>query len=974
MGQSSAHMKKAKLRSSIIEWLALFAVAVQAPLAFSQAVELAAGQAVLTQVNAGEISLKLVVHDKKNRPVLDLKPGEIEVTDSGSPATLNGLRLVTGKQEFEHLVTLVFDRPVPIAGTANLTDPSTIQTERATVTKILKLFPQDGFSFCVLNVEGRLRLQHGFTSDRRALEEAVKAATEPIRPVDSSPVNQAEQQLLTVALTGADVSGKPVSARDRVLAQALFSALNNSGHIAQDQHLRPSLAGLLALAQSQHTISQKKDVIYFTSMQDRQVDSRARDAIKSIIGTANLAGMSIYVVDMNSLDRMGSQMSAQDAFGLQPAAIQARGLAPVEKDTDHNDMQNLAEETGGSYITGDRLRKSVDEMIEDTTTYYVASYPSPNNELDGEFHSVVVKPLRAGIRIRSQAGYLALPPHAGAGYSPQTFELSLLKILSGTQLPTDVAFRAAILQRGGLADGNIDTLAVEVPLSSLDLREDSNSGIYLAHISIVADVKDKSGTIVEHFSAEIPRRGLLKDAEMARFEAITLQRHFLASPGQYILEAAILDCNSGKAGAQRISFELPAAAAIPSLGNMALVRRLEPFGPGDDPSDSLRHGNDKVTPNLSGQLPPGAKEVSVFFVAHTSLHAEDAATLKALVFRDGKLLGGAPPITQQAGASEFSSYLTSFSIDPPMDGLYEVRINLSQGGKTAEASVSFTMAGARSAKADPPDPEVDAAALETSPRPVGPLVIALPPNPMKRPAPDELRSILADARRNAMDYRASLPNFMCQRVTDRSIDQDGNGKWKHKDKFTELLTYFDHEESRTMLEIEQDGERIHEDTGDSEGVQSAGEFGAVVTGLFRPASKAEFQWKETGVLADGTVQVFDYRVAREDSTLNLRISPNEVVTVGFHGQVFIDSATRCVRRISQVVDKVPKGFPIHATSVSVDYDYVAINNHDYLLPVGAQIIVRKGRRETDMNEIEFRNFRRFGSTLRILDDVREVKP
>ena len=102
-----------------------------------------------------------------------------------------------------------------------------------------------------------------------------------------------------------------------------------------------------------------------------------------------------------------------------------------------------------------------------------------------------------------------------------------------------------------------------------------------------------------------------------------------------------------------------------------------------------------------------------------------------------------------------------------MDGLYEVRINLSQGGKTAEASVSFTMAGARSAKADPPDPEVDAAALETSPRPVGPLVIALPPNPMKRPAPDELRSILADARRNAMDYRASLPNFMCQRVTDR---------------------------------------------------------------------------------------------------------------------------------------------------------------------------------------------------------------
>lgn len=284
------------------------------------------------------------------------------------------------------------------------------------------------------------------------------------------------------------------------------------------------------------------------------------------------------------------------------------------------------------------------------------------------------------------------------------------------------------------------------------------------------------------------------------------------------------------------------------------------------------------------------------------------------------------------------------------------------------------MAGVRPEEADSPAAETDSSALEASPRPVGPLVITSPANPMKRPAQDELDAILADARKNAMDYRASLPNFICERVTDRSIDQDGSGHWKHIDKFTELLTYFDHEENRTMLEIEQDGHKTHEDTGQEEGVQSAGEFGAVMTGLFRPSSKADFQWKETDVLADGTVQVFDYRVARENSTLNLRTGSNEVATVGFHGQVLIDSATRSVRRISQVVDKMPKGVPVRATSVSVDYDYVAINNHDYLLPVGAQILLRKRRRETDMNQIEFRNFRRFGSTMRILDDVREVKP
>ncbi|MFZ0744721.1 MAG: hypothetical protein WAM85_09940 [Terracidiphilus sp.] len=52
--------------------------------------------------------------------------------------------------------------------------------------------------------------------------------------------------------------------------------------------------------------------------------------------------------------------------------------------------------------------------------------------------------------------------------------------------------------------------------------------------------------------------------------------------------------------------------------------------------------------------------------------------------------------------------------------------------------------------------------------------------------------------------------------------------------------------------------------------------------------------------------------------------------------------------------------------MSVDYDYVSIGGHDYLMPIGAQVILNKGRNMTDLNEIGFRNFHRFGSTARIL--------
>jgi hypothetical protein len=155
---------------------------------------------------------------------------------------------------------------------------------------------------------------------------------------------------------------------------------------------------------------------------------------------------------------------------------------------------------------------------------------------------------------------------------------------------------------------------------------------------------------------------------------------------------------------------------------------------------------------------------------------------------------------------------------------------------------------------------------------------------------------------------------------------------------------------------------------------SVGEFEDVIADLFQPSSKANFQWKETGTLGDRTVQVFDYKVAQENSTFSLRVIQDRVITVGYHGQVFVDSKTRGIRRITEVADNIPVNFPIHAASVSVDYDYVAINNHDYLLPVGAQVLFQKGRRETALNEIAFRKFHRFGSNMKIVSNLPEAKP
>ena len=972
----------------IVRLPALFAFTVAASWASGQAAQPSASQAVDMHLNVEEVSLDLVVDYKNNKPILDLKPEELEITDDKSPVKLSSLLLVSGKQESDHLITLVFDGTNRVAETGHKMDPSSMKSERDAAAKILKMVPENGFSISVLNVEGRLRLQHGFTHDRKTLAQAISAATGLDKSANGGPVNEPEKQMVAELQAGTNSSGKPASTAEHTQALALYSALNQSGRIAQDQHIRPSLAGLLALEQAMQRIPHRKTVIFFTSFQKTQADSRAKDAIQSIIGSADQAGVSIYIVDLSSSDRIEQQFTQNDLQGLNivgpdpfagvsPAPLAARDPVmdgeSIDKYPDNNaDLQHLAEGTGGRYVTNNRIEESLKRMIQDMTMYYEASYHFPIKEYDGKYHTVAVKSLRHGLKIRYQTGYLALPPNAVAGDRPQPFELPLQKILRESVLPTDLNFRAAILRMEDRPEGNVTTLAIETPLSSLEIREDSSTNLYSAHLSIVANIKDKAGAVVEHFSADIPRRGALKDIEMTKYEAISMDRSFIAAPGQYLLEAAVLDQNSGKAGAQRISFEIPNASAMPSLSDMVLVRQTGLVRAEDDPSDPLRHGNDKVTPNLSGQLPPGAKEVSVFLIAHSDQHAADAAKLNIQVLKDGKPLGNAQIAARQDEKSEFSSYLTKFSIDPKMDGPYEVKAILNQGGSSAQASATLMLTGIRPSSADAADPCLPP--LDAVAHPAGPLVISFPENPIQAPRPEELQAILADARQFAMDYRSSLPNFVCTQITNRSVDLSGSMQWKHEDKLTERLTYFNQEESRTLLEVEANGRKSHDATENPRGMLSAGEFGVALSGLFRPASKADFTWKKTGVLGDETVQVFDYRVARENSTFNLRVSSVDVITVGYHGQVFIDSATRNVRRVTQVVDDVPKKYPIHATSVSVDYDYVMINKHDYLLPVGAEIMLRKGQRETDLNEIEFRHFRRFGSNARILDPTSLVNP
>ena len=91
--------------------------------------------------------------------------------------------------------------------------------------------------------------------------------------------------------------------------------------------------------------------------------------------------------------------------------------------------------------------------------------------------------------------------------------------------------------------------------------------LYSAQLSIVAQIKDKAGTVLEKFGEDIPYRGALEQIQKAKSQVVTLQRHFDAPPGEYVIEVAIQDRLGGKVGAQRIPFEIADESGGPSLSD-----------------------------------------------------------------------------------------------------------------------------------------------------------------------------------------------------------------------------------------------------------------------------------------------------------------------------------------------------------------------------------------------------------------------
>jgi len=199
----------------------------------------------------------------------------------------------------------------------------------------------------------------------------------------------------------------------------------------------------------------------------------------------------------------------------------------------------------------------------------------------------------------------------------------------------------------------------------------------------------------------------------------------------------------------------------------------------------------------------------------------------------------------------------------------------------------------------------------------------------------------------------------------RFTSKAGVQNWKAKDTITELLRYSGGKEVHQILEV--NGVRNAIDRSQVKGLMTKGEFGEFLDAVYSPDAHAEFAWQGRTLVEGQEAHVFAYKVKRNNSIYSLStVDGRSRVNSAFHGVIHIDANSLATRFVSIEALDIPVQALYGESTVSVNYGYFTFNGEKFLLPKSAALSVRVGKRQLLKDEMQFRNYRKYGATSNLI--------
>jgi hypothetical protein len=216
----------------------------------------------------------------------------------------------------------------------------------------------------------------------------------------------------------------------------------------------------------------------------------------------------------------------------------------------------------------------------------------------------------------------------------------------------------------------------------------------------------------------------------------------------------------------------------------------------------------------------------------------------------------------------------------------------------------------------------------------------------------------------AVTFTNGLPNFVCEQMTTRYMEQSRSEGWQPLDIVTAKVIYEDGKEN--YKEITVGGKRTNKSMLELGGSTSTGEFASTLRSLFSEASRAQFKLVQSTTLNGSPAAIYDFKVTLNNSDWYIKVG-GQALRPAYSGSVWIDKASAQVRRIEMQADNIPQDFPLDSIQWAVDYDEVSLGTAKFLLPVHADNLgCQRGSPICTKNSTDFRNYHKYSGESTIL--------
>jgi VWFA-related protein len=580
----------------------------------------------VVRITSALVQTDVVVTDKSDRVVPDLKLSDFEVYENGKRQELKfmeyvgldtGLRAEGARPDAslpesaraERELTAKDVRRVVAFVVDDLTIPyADLMTVRQILTDFVDNKMRDGDLVAIVRVIGGKGLLQQLTSDRQLLRRAIaelNVATNPFMLYNNPPETRQTSTQPLGASEGGEINFEDLGLQDfsdpnnetQRYYRGLFS-LSTASYVLDSMKELPgrktmvlisggipifetSAAGTV-FSNMTYLINQLSDHAARAGVVINTLDPRGLKATPGVRGFDDTPARSALSTPDASFGRGGSTAGRADI--TTPGGDDVFGSTLAGGDQ-HLSLATLANTTGGvSVVNTNNFRDALDKTLARSTGYYILAY-SPSEKFDNKFRKIEVKVKRDGTKVYAHQGYFARADVARS--APPTKEEAILAAAKSPLARRDIDLSANIVLKPSPAT-NKTALDIHMLIDPRGLNfKQGEDGKYRTSFDLVGFVYDQLGRLRGGFSETVSPALTPDEYKRVLATGFTYSASTELPHGNFQFRGVVRETETGNTGTLSKYLEVPDLATGRLAMSSLFLFAADPAQPKGTPSPLL---------------------------------------------------------------------------------------------------------------------------------------------------------------------------------------------------------------------------------------------------------------------------------------------------------------------------------------------------------------------------------------------------